>query len=275
MIKHQERGFSYWEIKNSQKPTYNLIFVHSFATSSDYFLDFVDKFRDRNYNCYIMDLPGFGKLAAPLYKPMAFNTMVNHICSFIHKKDLKNVVLVGHSYGAVICENVASLLYRTNNKIISRCILINPFNLVSFPRLIKLMTTKLTDYQSLAELCGQIYYNKDFINADIKSLLNECIYQEEIAASMRSLKINDLKWSTRKKFRHLIGGIKTSSLVFLSREDAIVPYQKSFKKFSKNPYCLVKTVEECGHVAFIEKSEEIFKAIDDYLYTNNSSKIEF
>ncbi len=274
MIKKQQRGYSYWESKCGEEPTYNIIFVHSFACNSDYFKDFAEKFSEKKYDCYLLDLPGFGVLTPPSYKPMSLETMAEYVCDFIYNNDLRNVVLIGHSYGALVCEWVSHKLHRPNDRIIAKNILISPANLISFPNLWNIWHTDLTDADQLLSITKKLMFDKNRIDTSIESVLNECIHQEEIAANMKILRKHDLKWKTARWFFKLPLLLKDSTLIILGANDEFVVRKRTYKKFKKNPFCVIKEIDQCGHIPFIEKPEETFKMIDEYLYPTGS-KIEF
>lgn len=274
MIKHEERGFSYWELKKTNEPTYNLVFVHSFATTSDYFSDFAQKFEEKKYNSYLLDLPGFGRLNPPMYKPMSLGMLAEHVCSFIRYNNLTNVVLIGHSYGAIICQYVSFLLHDNNNRIIAKNILIDPANFIPFKRMFRLMRTELTDEVALLNLSKQMYYDQTKINQDIEFILMQCIYQEEISKNMKALKKNDLKFKTIRFARKLPSMLRQSTLVILGDNDQIIENKKTIHVFQKNPFVSIKKIEACGHIPFVEKPKETFDIIDEYLYPAKA-KIEF
>lgn len=85
----------------------NLIILHGWEHDSSYWEEFVRLIRDRNIAVIPIDLPGFGKekLARDNW---GIPEYANWVKKKIQKKKLKNVVLLGHSFGGRIASLIAS-----------------------------------------------------------------------------------------------------------------------------------------------------------------------
>ncbi len=274
MIKQQQKGFSYYEVCTSDNPTYNLVFINGFAGTTDALKTFIHKFDIKRYNCYLLNLPGFGEIPAPMHKPMSTETLANYVYNFITKFQLENVVLVGHSYGAIVCEYTADLLYTRDRSVLKNCILMNPTNYIRLNKLFTLSTLKATDYKTFRKLNENFFYNRSFLKEEFIDFVKEAAFQDVVAKNMRTLRKNDFSIKTIKKVQNSVKKLKVPTLVFLNDEDVIVAFKKSMRKFKQNEFVQIQNMDECGHITYIEKADEAFAIIDDFLYPK-TSKINY
>ncbi len=104
--------------------------------------------------------------------------------------------------------------------------------------------------------------------------VKEAAFQDVVSKNMRNLRKNDFGLKTIKKVQNSVKKLKVPTLVFLNNEDVIVAFKKSMKKFKQNEFVQIHNIEECGHVTYIEKANEAFAIMDDFLYPK-TSKINY
>lgn len=95
-----------------------IIFLHGWQQNSRSFSTLVP-FLYKNYRLFLLDLPGFGKSEFP---PIDFSSFdyAKVIIEWIKKKRLKEVILVGHSFGG----KIAAIITAQEPNLVSKLILI-------------------------------------------------------------------------------------------------------------------------------------------------------
>ncbi len=77
-----------------------IIFLHGWGQSSVCFLELAEKIK-KGYKVFLLDLPGFGKSGTPDFI-WNYNNYAKIVQEFCEKLDIKNPIIVGHSFGAKI-----------------------------------------------------------------------------------------------------------------------------------------------------------------------------
>lgn len=89
--------------KNSQK---TLVFLHGWGVDSQLWFKIAPMLVKKNYSLYFLDLSGFGRSQTP---PEYFDLdqYKNVVEKFISNLGLKNIVIIGHSFGGSVAIKVA------------------------------------------------------------------------------------------------------------------------------------------------------------------------
>ena len=82
-----------------------LLFLHGWCINKEYWSNQVPFFA-KNYNVYVMDLPGFGQSTSGR-ETWTIEEYANDVIGFMNKLDLNNVVLIGHSMSGSIMTELA------------------------------------------------------------------------------------------------------------------------------------------------------------------------
>ena len=77
----------------------SLVFLHYFAGSSESWSELIIQLQKTNH-CIVPDLPGFGD-SQPIKEPTV-EAVAKIIAELIHKLDLQNYILIGHSMGGKV-----------------------------------------------------------------------------------------------------------------------------------------------------------------------------
>src|SRR3989338_4825349 len=96
-----------------------VVFLHGWQASSDTWRPIIYRLKE-HYNLYALDLPGFGKSEMPKL-PMTVADYAQIVKDFTTKLELKNVTLVGHSFGGRIAQKCSAEHFLT----ISRLVLVD------------------------------------------------------------------------------------------------------------------------------------------------------
>ena len=84
-----------------------IVILHGWNLSSEHFKPLEQRLIQLKYRVYSLDLPGFGSAAIP-QKPWTVQDYANFVYEFIQKKKLKEIILIGHSFGGRIAIVLAS-----------------------------------------------------------------------------------------------------------------------------------------------------------------------
>lgn len=86
-----------------------LLFLHGWCINSGYWKDQIDYF-SKSYSVYAIDLPGFGQSKAGDRVAWSIKEYAEDVAGFVQKKNLSNVVVIGHSMSGDIMLQVAMSL---------------------------------------------------------------------------------------------------------------------------------------------------------------------
>lgn len=126
-----------------------LLFLHGWRSQSRVWTPLVPQLK--NYSLFLLDLPGFGQSPTPL-QPFSLNDYARIVTNFIRKKELKNIVLIGHSFGGRIAIKIAS---QNPLESIKKIVLIDSAGIVKPPqRLKKIIVTIVRPLFHLSILQG-------------------------------------------------------------------------------------------------------------------------
>jgi pimeloyl-ACP methyl ester carboxylesterase len=78
-----------------------LLFLHGWRSEAAVWNDIMEQMEGEGAYMVALDLPGFGKSQVPM-QPFTVEDYCSIVESFIHKLGLKNVVVIGHSFGGRI-----------------------------------------------------------------------------------------------------------------------------------------------------------------------------
>lgn len=188
-------------IKEGVESKYTILILHGWGVSIETYRPVIDRLKE-NFTVYVLDFPGFGKTPNPpaSYKVEDYAKLT---LSFINELNLKNVVLIGHSFGGrVIIKMVSKLQYNPEKIILVDSAGIKPKRSLSYH--IKTLMYK-TSKKVLRLILGKRksekiiikYRNKrgsqDYLNADetMKSVFKNVV-NEDLTDHLKDIKVPTL-----------------------------------------------------------------------------------
>lgn len=230
----------------------------------------------KQYRCIAMDLPGYGKSSKGNYEfSMTYYAQI--IKEFIEKKDLKNVVLIGHSMGGQI-SLTAALQYPD---LINKLVLVAPAGFETFNKgqrnwLANVMTpdaVKLTPYDQIRTNLAYNFYNMpedaEFMFTDRVAMRTAADFDGYCYAVSQSV-----KGMVDQPIYDFLPQIKQPTLVIFGANDNLIPNRflnpgKTEKVAqdgtSRMPNAQLIMLEKTGHFAQFEKPYEVDQAIIEFL----------
>jgi pimeloyl-ACP methyl ester carboxylesterase len=254
--------------------TQNLVMLHGFGASAETWRD-VQTALSKNNRLYLIDLKGFGLSSKPKDKKYSFADQADVLVRFLLMEDLRNVILVGHSYGGGVAL-MAYLKLRQQSQAdrVSGMILIDsagyvqplPFfvNSLRKPILNKLILDCLPAHFRAEYTLRRIFY-------DSRKVTQERI--ERYARYFNLPGAHDAQIQSARQivprnaqvFVDAIATIDLPVLILWGENDHVIPtsYARRFALDLKGSRLVI--LPKCGHVTHEERPEESVKEISEFV----------
>lgn len=206
---------------------------------------YVAKNISKNYNVYLIDLPGFGLSEIP-QSPIDIYEYSEIIIDFLDRCKIIKPVAIGHSFGG----RIVTILASYNNKI-NKAILIDPggieiktlwirFNIFIYKIFKKIkISLNIINYFNMGSL--------DYRNSNI------------IMRSILSIVVN-------QDLRHLFNKISIKTYVIWGSDDNVLPL-KYIKEYRKNIQEVdTKIIWGADHSPHISRPDDLIKILYEILY---------
>jgi len=234
--------------KKLEKSSCTLVFIHGWGSCIEVW-NKISQQLNSDIDILLIDLPGFGK-SADLKKTFSTKDFVNIVQELLARLDIKNYVLVGHSFGGQI------ILHGVISKILDPqgMVLINSAGIrkkMIYQKILKLSSQILLKYILTDKVKEWIYKHilksEDYINAkkniNLKNTLLTII-NEDISNELKKININ--------------------TLIIWGNKDNITPLKQG--EFMNSQIKNSKLyVLDGDHFVPINKAKEIYKVISDWL----------
>jgi pimeloyl-ACP methyl ester carboxylesterase len=209
----------------------------------------ISRSADQPISCYALDLPGFGG-SQILKQPMTVGDYANIVAEFIRKLELKNVIIIGHSFGG----RVGIKLSSQHPELISKLVLVDSagFAMNAPKKKLMAMAAKavrpIFKPQIMQGLRKKIYKNigaEDYLATPElqKTFVN--ITSEDLSADLKNIKVPTL----------IINGEndKDTPVEFGQRMNSLIPNSK------------LQILNNAGHFSFLDQPEEFVKIVIDFI----------
>lgn len=222
-----------------------LVLLHGWGQNIEMMMFLGDKLN--KYNILALDLPGFGKSSEPDYS-WEVTDYVECVKNIVDDLELKNITLIGHSFGGKI-----SLIYASKHKIDSLICLASPFcpEMKKIPFKTKVYKTvkKIKCLKWLANIIKKRVGSTDYKNA---SEIMKGVLVKSINLNM----IDEVKQIT------------CPTMLIWGDKDTAVPINRAYELngLIKNSKLIV--YKEATHYAYLEHKEEVIKEIDQFIGGN-------
>lgn len=246
---------NYFVNSNFNPKQTTIIFLHGWRSEAKVWFGVISELQKKysNYNYLAIDLPGFGSSPTPsfAFKMQDYANVVNDL---IQKLKMKEVILVGHSFGGRTTIKLAGEVYDHNEYVIQKIVLtgsagfVDSSNTTSTKQKIAKIVKPIFELPIISRLKPFIYKSigADDYNArnDLKEIFTNVI-NEDLSNQMKMIKIPTL----------LIFGDKDEStpVSFGNRMNKLITNSK------------LKVIENAEHFAFLDKSVEWLELIEEFL----------
>lgn len=241
MLEYKNVKINYVDFGNKDADT--ILYLHGWGQNIA-MMEPIAKPFENTHRIVIIDLPGFGKSTEPDYAwPLdEFVLMVNYI---ITKLKLKNVSLVGHSFGGKI-----SLLYASRYDVKKLVLLASPYKIKMAKLSLKVRFLKklknVPGLKGIAEKMKKRLGSTDYRNASP-------IMRDILVKHVNTSLIEDAK------------KIKCPTLIVWGTNDTEVPISDAYELEKLIPNSGVVVYEGCSHYAYIERLNQTINVLKSFM----------
>jgi pimeloyl-ACP methyl ester carboxylesterase len=238
---------NYYFFLSDKKNAKILIFLHGWGVDSQLWFKLIPELINKNYSMYFLDLPGFGQTQLP-NTTYDINDYKKIIYEFIKKLELKNINLIGHSFGGSIGIKLAS----ENPSYLSKLILVNAAGIRNSSTLKSIKST-------LAKIISPIF-SPSFMQP-IRIKFYQLIGSEYLNYPAMS------KIFTRvvsENLMPLLLKIKKPTLIITGDKDKVTPIahaQEMNQEIKKSTLVILSA----GHFSFLDQPDEFNKALINFI----------
>jgi pimeloyl-ACP methyl ester carboxylesterase len=227
----------YWFKKEGRK---TILFLHGWRSDGLAWNGVAKELENEDIAMYAIDFPGFGLSAIP-DRAFSVGDYVNIVAAFIKKLGLKDIILVGHSFGG----RVAIKLSATEPSLVEKVVLVDSAGLV-------LNQSKRNLRKSVAKILKPLFKPK--FMTGMKAKIYKKMGAEDYLATPY-LKETYLK-TINEDLRGYLSKINLPTLIIWGDKDEETPlsFADIMNKEIKNSKKVI--FEGAGHFSFLDKPKE-------------------
>lgn len=239
-----------------------LLFLHGWRSNKEVWDGVRLRINDKGLRMIALDLPGFGQSQIPS-QPMTVGDYANVVAEFIKKVELKNVIIVGHSFGGRVGIKLSSV----HPELISKLVLVDS---AGFPM--------PAGKKSLMRVAAKI--TKPFFKPRFMQGLRKNIYRQigaedylatpELQTTFVNITSEDLSEDMKK--------VKAPTLIVNGENDKVTPveYGERMRILINStpssdgvvlPHDRAKflILKNSGHFSFLDKPEEFVEVFKTFI----------
>ncbi len=256
----------YARVAGEGKP---IVMLHGFGTSSFSFR-FIMPSLAKKYKVFAIDLKGFGDSPKPKDGAYSVYDQAMLVSKFIKDHNLKDIILVGHSFGGGVALSLALL---EPNNIKAMILLDSAAYRQKLPSMIRWLNIPILGktgfYLLPAELETKEAYNYAFFD-------DKKIPEDSVKELAKKLKLENARYAFCQTAKSMIpddiddisklyNTITIPTLLLWGNDDIVV--KKSIgKRLHKNlSNSMLKIIPNCGHMPHEERPEDTLKLIFSFL----------
>ena len=250
-----------------------LVLLHGFGTSSETWHD-IRPLINQYGSLYLVDLKGFGLSSKPKHSDYTPDEQANIIAAFIRHQNLRDCVLVGHSYGGGVALRTYRKLKQLEGPMPKGLVLIDPAvypqKLPSYiaalrrplvNRFLFLLTS--SSFRARYTL-NRVFHKKDAITPErierIARFLDVPGAHDSFIAVARQIDKTD----PTELVAHL-DEIDGRTLVIWGAHDPVIPVSTADRLRQQLPHAKVVLAPDSGHVPQEEEPQRVADAILEFL----------
>ncbi|HEY0030450.1 MAG TPA: alpha/beta fold hydrolase [Bacteroidia bacterium] len=238
-----------------------IVLLHGFLGSHEVWSEFAKKL-SRKFRVITIDLPGHGGTPSIGYYH-SMELLAQSVKAVLDKAGVRRYIIAGHSMGGYVALTFAEL-YPEN--VSGLCL----FNSTAYAdteekkkerdKVIRLVKKEHRHY--VAEVVTSL-----FAPENIPKLKDEVEKVKRIASKItRQAIINSLEGMKERKSRDLILKFAAFPVLFIiGKKDGVINYETMYSQMAMCKYPSVLMLEDAGHMAFYEASQETLKELEQFV----------
>lgn len=246
-----------------------IVLIHGLGTNS-YTWHRIAPALAKSHRVITIDLKGFGESEKPLDGPYTVRAQANLVRDVIARKGLRDVTLVGHSYGGGVSLLLALDEVRSAEKRISRLVLLNSiaypqntplfFDLIQLPVIGDLSVAVIPPEVQIEQALRLAYEQESAVTDDAiaryAAPLHTAGGKHAVIESIRNIMPQDVETLARQ-----YPSIDVPTLVVWCDNDRVVPLELGKRLADNMPRAHLWLVRGCGHAPQEEKPAETLEII--------------
>lgn len=258
-----------------------MLLIHGFGASSYSWRHIINRFADE-YHVFAFDLKGFGFSDKPDDSSYSVKDQSSIIKRFIEENCLKDVILVGHSFGGAVSLLTCLDLGESENTIKSLILLDSASYEQDFPYFIQILSIPVLNRLSLtlipAKINARVLLKKAFFDDSkvTEEMVNSYAYYIGLVGSHNALITTSQQIipediaSIMQQYKE----IKVPALVIWGERDEIIPLSIGQRLARDIPIAKLETISDCGHIPHEECPETTIKLFENFLTHGGHVKTE-
>lgn len=245
-------NYYYWPSDDPKNPA--VIFLHGWRLNGQVWLPIINYLTELNFNIYSLDLPGFGHSTVP---PSDF-TLQDYVAvvkEFIEKLKLRNVIIVGHSFGGRLALKLAAV----NHNLVKKMVLVNSAGLRQRNKVF-LLTLKKNIAKILKPLFRLPFLR--VLRIEIYKLLGAEDYVT-VPDVLKQIFINIIN----EDLTPLLSSIKTPTLIIWGEDDKVTPLAIARILNEKITGSKLVILPSAGHLSFFDQPLLFVEQLIEFLQT--------
>ena len=246
-----------------------IILMHGFGSSS-YSFNHLVKPLSKKFKVYNLDLKGFGDSPKPKdYRYSVYDQAVL-VLKFIKDRNIKDVTLIGHSYGGGVALSLALM----NQSNIKKMVLIDPaayrqyipslIRRIQMPILGAVAFYLLPASYEVKESYRYAFYDKKKIEQSTIDTMAKNLNKKS-AKQVYLYAIDDLIPEDIDEVSKRYKNIKVPTLLIWGEKDVVIRKSKGYKLKNDLQNAQLKIIKNCGHIPHEEKPKVVLKHILNFL----------
>jgi pimeloyl-ACP methyl ester carboxylesterase len=240
----------FYKIAGKGKP---VIILHGWGASSFSWMRIIDEMAPKGFQLIIPDLPGFGKTNAP-DSVWGVLDYANFIADFIKEIEVKDFTIIGHSFGGSIASKLLGEKHIGKKVIFCDAAIIREERL-SFRQKISKNASRL----------GKKIISKDSFAYKFFEKLTYLVSGTYDYYSANPLMKEVFKKVVSEDLTYLLEKINVPCLIIWGENDKVTPTEDAYLINKKIKNSKLKIIKDAGHNPHNTHSEEVAKAIVDFL----------
>ena len=264
----------YYEVCGRGTP---ILCLHGFGTNMYSWRYWVTPLSEQ-YQLILVDLKGFGSSPKPPDKHYSIADQATLISQFIRRHNLRNLTIIGHSFGGGVALVTALHLTEQDPSRLAKLILIDSIAYEqSLPQFIKLLRMPIVG--------GFLLYLFP-IEWQVRSILQLAYYDdnkisdEAVTAYAKALDTAEGRYALIQTAKQIVPAnvkeliaryqtIKVPTLILWGREDKIVPLEVGNLLYQAIPHSKLAIIDQCGHMPHEEEPEKALAIVQRFMKTND------
>ncbi len=228
-------------------PKASIIYLHGFKINPPAYLKLAELFQNLDYNFDVLWFPGYNNAEALSNDRTTLEQYASLVNDYINQQKLENVIIFGHSMGGAI----AALVNNFNNKHVIKTILIDPFNIVFYKKMIANLTNDQGEINQ--KLLNDKFYHQAIAGFNLSDVEKQTHYLPLLNDMLNIKTLNQVGKAITK--------LKNTIVVFGSNDPVVWP-QDSIAYF-KNLNSSLRFIEiaDGGHIPHLSQTDTFLKII--------------